>query len=334
MAKYNMKHSITKRQLVLYAADEVSDADRASIDIHLRRCASCRSEIEKLRAMRSLLINNAPPVDDSVLTALRRDLIRRIRGRDSRPSVFETVRSFLGFSDGGTLRPVLTIVTVACAAFIGGMTLFTPESESVPLFSPIAYDPGTSAVDDQEGLNAARVISVSIISRDDESGDIEFEFEATFRSRVRGNMSDPAIQNILARALVSSQNPGVRLRAVNAFSGSFSESTLPEGTRKVVKHSLISALKYDENHGVRLEALKALEAFMPDSAATEAIVYVLTKDSNSAIKIAAINTLDLSKYTDATQRERLSDVLRKRSLLDENNYIRIKAKAALQEVSQ
>ena len=281
--------------------------------------------------MHDLLRANVPAPDDRKMTAWRQDVIRSIRGEEPARSPWVFVREFFGFAEGPLLRPALSMLALGCLAFVIGFSVASSEREANTLFAPIAYDPYGTPQAETEGLGDAQVVSVDIISKDDLSGDIEFEFEATFRSLVRGNMADPSIQGILARALISSQNPGVRLRAANAFSETLPADKFPGKTRDVIKSSLISAVKYDENQGVRLEALRALREFMPDSVATSAIVHVLLRDESSAMKIAAISSLDLNKYTDGTERDQLSEILKDRSLNDENNYIRIKAKAALQE---
>jgi hypothetical protein len=321
-----MKHTISKQQLLFYVADEVSESGRKKIDQHLRRCASCRKEVEELRSMHSFLSEHKPAEDDATLTEMRRAVLRSIRSDKPAVSIMDSLRHFLGFAEGSSLRPALSFVALGCLAFVMGFSLSGEADVETNLFAPIAYDPYGGSSTESDDMSDAQVANVTILSKNDETGAIDFEFEAIFRSRVSGNMKDPAIQSILARALISSQNPGVRLRAVNAFSDASAEQT-----REIMKKSLISAVLYDDNHGVRLEALKALQAYMPDSAATSAVVHVLTDETNASLKIAAINTLDLSKYVDGKERDQLSAVLKDRSLNDENNYIRIKAKAALQE---
>ena len=88
---------------------------------------------------------------------------------------------------------------------------------------------------------------------------------------------------------------------------------------------------------LRSERRNAAATFFTKSvftSATSAILHVLLHDESAAMKIAAINSLDLSKYDDTKERDLLSEILKDRSLNDENNYIRIKAKAALQEANQ
>ena len=329
-----MKHTVSKQQLLLFVSGELPEGDAVRIDRHLKRCAACRKEVSDIRNLHSFVQAHVPAPDERTLTAWRRDVVRTIRTEEPRRSVVAVVREFFGFAEGPVLRPALALLAVGCLAYVLGFSTAGTGEQDNALFAPIAYDPYGAPAGDASTLTDAQVVNVDILSRDEVTGEISFDFEATFRSHVEGNMSDPSIQGILARALVSSQNPGVRLRAVNAFSGSLPENGMADRTRDVIKRSLVSAVKYDENQGVRLEALRALKDFMPDSVATAAIVHVLLHDETAAMKIAAINSLDLRRFPDTNERDMLSAILKDRSLNDENNYIRIKAKAALQEVVQ
>lgn len=328
-----MKHTVTRQHLLLYVSAELSDTEQKKLEKHLSTCTSCRREVESLGALHAFLRTNTPAPSERTLTAWRRDVLRAIRSDEPKRSTLGVLRAFFGLAEGPMLRPALALLAVGCLAFVIGFNTAGNEGSVRPMFSPAAFDPFGPSSEATDPGNT-QVVNVQVISKDDATGEIEFEFEAMFRSRVKGNIADPAIQAILARALVSSQNPGVRLRAVNAFSESLPEHQLPRKTREIIKLSLVSAVKYDENQGVRLEALKALQEFMPDTVATSAILHVLMNDPSSAMKIAAINSLDLRKITNARDRDELSEILRDRSLNDENNYIRIKAKAALQEAYQ
>jgi len=58
-------------QLVAYLYDDISDADRAQVDTHLRTCATCRDELRALRALRTGLAEWAPPQPDFGVRVVR-----------------------------------------------------------------------------------------------------------------------------------------------------------------------------------------------------------------------------------------------------------------------
>jgi HEAT repeat protein len=143
--------------------------------------------------------------------------------------------------------------------------------------------------------------------------------------KVKGSINDERIQKVLTYALVQEQNPGVRLRAINAI-GDSQVKPDPE-----IKKALITTLKSDENAGVRREALSLLQKFPFDQETKEAFLYVLEHDKNAALRIAVIQSLSTTKK--AGDKE-VMNVLKERVETDNNNFIRMKAKAVLQEVSE
>ena len=156
---------------------------------------------------------------------------------------------------------------------------------------------------------------------------MEFSFEAVSPVHVKGNINDERVQKVLAHALVNDQNPGVRLRTVNAIASQGERLRIPD---REIRAALILAVKTDENPGVRKEALKTLRSFPFDEEIKQAFLYVLMKDKNPALRIEAINSLD-SARTRVVDKE-LMDVLTQRMQSDENSYVRIRAKAVLEEV--
>lgn len=329
-----MKHRPNKQALLLYQTDEMTQTERTRLERHLRTCVICRTELDALRRFHAVIAEHKPmPGQETSIASFRNDVMRTIRSQKNAVPLTVRLREFLGFAEGSGLRPALTLALVAILVFLVARFFESSTAPNNGNFAPIAYDPYRSESSGSRSGDS-QVLNVQITSKDEVTGDIEFDVEVLLVSHVAGNMHDPGIQSILARALVSSQNPAVRLRAATAFNEAATDNVIADRSRDLVKESLISALLHDKNHGVRLQALSALEEFMPDSAATSAVLRVLTTDKNSAMKIAAINSLDLSKYGDGATRNRLSSVLRDRSLNDDNNYIRIKAKSALQEVLQ
>lgn len=332
------KHVKNELPLLLYG--ELDTAATKAVQQHLAGCKSCRLYSEELQKLHHAMTEARPPVfNDAALLKERRGLLRTIRGEQPQVAAVSRWRELLGFAEGPAWRPALVMGAVAIIAFAAGVLLFSSSRSLLPGLRQAAYDPYgdpmsfgplSSGLMSQE----AQITNLRILLQDQPSGEIEFEFEAIVPVHIKGNMHDLDVQAILAKALVSSQNPGIRLRAANAIADRPQEEGFVNGTRLLIKESLISAVLYDNNRGVRLEAMKALRDFLPDSAATSAILKVLTTETNVAMKIAAINSLDLAKFTEAGSRENLLTTLRERSLVDDNNYIRIRAKAALQEVQQ
>jgi HEAT repeat protein len=143
---------------------------------------------------------------------------------------------------------------------------------------------------------------------------------------MKGNIDDPSIQKILAEALVNERNPGTRIRTVNALANQTNVSPSPK-----VKQALITALEFDSNPAVRREALKALLEFPYDNEINDCLLYVLQRDKNSALRIAAINGLASAKLNGQIINEETLKVLNQKVKNDDNEYVRIRAASLLKE---
>jgi hypothetical protein len=162
-------------------------------------------------------------------------------------------------------------------------------------------------------------------------GEVEFTFDAVTPVHIKGSINDDRVQKVLAHAMLNEENPGVRIRSVNALADQ--PQTTPM-TDTVVKNALIKVLDTDPNPGVRKEALKALRQFPFDSRIKAALVHTLINDKNSGIRIAVINTLDSSRTGGQPFDKDILAVLKDKMHNDDNNYIRIRAREALQEVHE
>src|SRR5215471_3452119 len=59
-----MCNQVYKDLLVSYLYDDINDMDRAKVDMHLRACEECRTELDALRDVRVDLGSWAPPLPD------------------------------------------------------------------------------------------------------------------------------------------------------------------------------------------------------------------------------------------------------------------------------
>ncbi len=160
---------------------------------------------------------------------------------------------------------------------------------------------------------------------------VEFTFDAITPMHVRGNINDQKVQKVLARALVSDDNAGVRLQTVNAIGA---QGTGNKGFDSEVKAALISALKGDDNPGVRQQALRVLLRQTLDNEIKQALMYTLMHDKNSGLRIAAINGLAAASVEGHCFDPDILSVLKQEINSDKNNYVRRQAQTVIEEVSQ
>lgn len=306
--------------------EDLDESVRSQMEDHIAGCPSCKREALAMERLHQIVRASGTTTSEADLSEARAVLFRTLRQRPGSFSWAGRLRDLLGLAEGRVLRPVAVGLVLATVAFIGGSLAGRAPGSTPVGFELAAYDPYQDAEE-----KAPQIMNLRVLDKNEASGEIEFEFEAVMPVHVRGNMNEPRIQAILARALVSSQNPGTRLRAANVIGSQTDEGALDDRSRKLVKESLISALLYDKNHGVRMEALKALQSYLPDSSVASAIIEVMKREPNVALRIAAINSFDITKFDRQPGREQLVAALRDRSVSDANNYIRIRAAAALEE---
>jgi hypothetical protein len=175
------------------------------------------------------------------------------------------------------------------------------------------------------------ISNVKVLDNNPVSGEVEFTFDAITPMHIKGSVNDERVQKVLTHALLNDENPGVRLRSVSAIA-SQSETGGPPVDPEV-KKALLKALRSDENPAVRKEALKALQKLPFDNDIKKAFLAVLLSDKNSGIRIAVINTLDSVKGTGKLDNDIL-EVMKQKMHDDDNNYIRLRAKAVVQEIRQ
>ena len=129
--------------------------------------------------------------------------------------------------------------------------------------------------------------------------------------------------------MLNEENPGVRLKAVNAINRQGLETQDVE-----TKAALIKAMETDSNAGVRKEALSALMRLPFDAEIKKALLHALMSDGNPGLRVAAINALDSARTGALGVDSDMLGILKQKAETDDNNYIRVKARAVIQEATK
>jgi hypothetical protein len=98
-----------------------------------------------------------------------------------------------------------------------------------------------------------------------------------------------------------------------------------------VKDAIITVVMTDENPGIRREALKLMKKIPYDEEIKQAYLFVLTSDSSSGLRIAALNALIEGNKKGNGFSDRELDLLKQNYEHDDNNYIKLKTRTILQE---
>ena len=186
--------------------------------------------------------------------------------------------------------------------------------------------PVNSSAEGSNFTNLKKIQNINFLDPDPTDGEVEFTYESVKSGRVKGNINDSNVQEILTYAMLNEKNPGTRLNSINVINASNQPKKDDE-----LKSVLISVAKYDNNPGVRREAIKSLNEFNADSEIKDAFIYVLLNDTSAGIRIEAINSLmeASKKGIKLNQNDLMS--LKDKIQLDENNYVRYQLKNIVKE---
>lgn len=325
-----MKHKQFEEWLQLSLYNELSEQEQTVLNSHLTTCERCQVELKELKKIHATLAHHRPiAIEEPLLQDARRNLRLRIQADSVHKSLWTKLKGML---DGFLTPPLQVALSGAAALIIGilvGYFVFKMPSEKNLSLRQTAFT--SSAMEAGE----SQITNIHFLDRNAQNGDVEFTFETITPVRIRGNVNDENVQKVLARALVSDQNAGIRLRAVNMIGTQTEQKQAGAPALDTeVKTALITALLHDRNLGVRKEALNVLKNYLPDPIIVRAFLNILANEKNTGLKITAINSLDLSKYENQPVNREILDMFKNKAQSDDNNYIRIRAKLALQEVQQ
>jgi hypothetical protein len=322
-----MDHKKFKELMNLAVINELDSKQRMLLEDHLKTCPECSAEYKEIKEiMSSIEKNTGKPrdVNDKLLeqarSQLRYALKAEMQKQKSSYSFWGEIKNRL--SDFFLFNYKFAIGTAALlmAGFIAGYFVFHQEEET-QVIAEVVEEQNLPALQEN-----TKIRNVRFIDQDAGDGEVEFTFEAVKPVRIKGNVNDREIQNILTYSILNEENPGVRLNSINLIN-----ANQPQHVDKEIKDVLLDAVRYDVNPGVRREALKTLKNLPYDEEIKDAMLYVLLNDKTSGLRIEAINVLAQAQKNGHNFNEQDLSIFKKKLEADENNYIRYKAKNVLQE---
>jgi hypothetical protein len=314
-----MNHDDYREQVILMTYRELERSELRDLEEHLRECQECREMLGELEQMQEVLEESSPEAPEHLLwqsrERLKASLHRKLSGSGSEAEGWsERLKALVQ----NRLMPVQAAGALAmlCLGVMIGYIAFTPSDPGGLQLA--GFDPFASG--------NIKINSVSFETTDVAGGEVELAFQASRPFRIRGNVDDPRIQRLLAYALINEQNPGTRLRAVSTIGAQSSA----EDTDLEIQAALIGALKTDDNPAVRQQALSALAKHPITKEIKEAVLGVLAYDQNAKLRIEAINVLEAAVTAGHDIESDVINALEDRIQKDDNNFIRLRAQAVLQ----
>ena len=309
-----MKHRALQEDVCLLALGDLDESAQQGVRDHMRACTVCRGlydEVVRLAAAAAAFRTTSDL--ESLRTAARTEFLRTLRKEASRPRWRERWLGALTLPSPQTVRIALGGAVLLAAGVLIGRSWFAPGVRSAV---PPDYAAG----------QVPRIANVRFQHLRGETDSIAVQYDEVTPIRIAGTLQDPAIQKALLRAVVTDDNPGVRLRAVTTLA-------LPASAEsdREVKAALMVVLRSDPNAGVRKQALRALCRLPFDEAVKNALINTLMHDQNPGLRVDAINSLDSVVAGNVATDRALIDAFREKAARDENTYVQWKARAVLRE---
>jgi plasmid stability protein len=301
-------------QIPLYTYGELGAEQEEQFEAHLESCASCRTELDALRALGRALSRREIEPPAPLLAECRRDLLLAVeQSADPGRRWTPFGRSFQAF-----MNPILGLRQLGFAAALIALGFvaarFTIKSNMLP--GSASQTSSTVA-----GFSPDSVVSgIRSVQPDPTTGQIRVDLDETHSKVITGSADSAMIQELLLRAVRDQANPGLRVESIEILKNHSGSAG--------VRRALLQALARDPNPGVRLKALEGLKAFSSsDEEVRKALTQALLSDKNPAVRIQAIDLL--TKDRD----EALVGVLQALVQTEDNNYVRIQCQNALRRMN-
>ena len=308
----------------VYLLNEISEEERIELENYLLENDTAKKEFEEMKKLHRTFASNRPvPLSDRVLDESRQTLLRKLRAEETKESgVTKFVNSIKNILAANYKYALSGVATLAIGLFLGYM-FFSPSQPRLMVEDQNQFDI------DKIRTGGIDISNIRFNNKFEDNGDIEFSFNTVKPVTYKGNINDELTLKLLAMALISSDNPGIRLKSLNTIASQTVKNITPDAK---VKSSMITALKTDENAGVRKEALNVLMKYPFDDEIRDAFLFVLQNDRNSGMRVAAINALTDLKQQGKSIDQEIRNVLSKQAESAEDNFIRLRAASLLQEV--
>ena len=289
-----------KANITLYVYDELGDDARFELDQHVSRCADCAAELKTMREFREQLAG-FPLLEPSpnLLAASRMRLQEALETAEQKRNWF--------FDPSAWLRQFKFSPALAAALMIVGFAVGVGTTWKIATGTRGGSAQQTTA---SGAPTEASIAGIRDISQDPGSNNVKITYDTVVPQSAEGSLNDQRIQQLLLYAarsnynsgvrvdsvdllskkpddanirkalivsLLTDNNPGVRLKALNALGPWVREDV-------DVRNAVLQALRRDTNLGVRAEALHLLQPVRADSSVRQVLQELAQNDSNEFIR--------------------------------------------------
>jgi hypothetical protein len=277
-------------RIVMGVYGELPDDAAHELERHLASCPECQKELEQLRALKVLA--DAYPVEEADANLVARSRLRLEEALDAVPPktwlerLAQRLSNNFASLQAAPVAATLLLLIGGGAGALGGYHVAQSHISHVSETAQSIVTPPPIPVDPAEG-----VATISSITRQPNSEQVEVHFNKLVPTEVTGSLDDPGIRRLLMLASGNATSDNVHDRSIELLAGECraGHGCKGEGIRDV----LMFVLRYDRNSGVRLNALQGLQPYVAeDVRVRNAILEALLNDGDPHIRTAAINMLE------------------------------------------
>jgi Putative zinc-finger/HEAT repeats len=297
-----------QHQISLFLYEELSEAEKSGLEAHLQACDACRLAFEEEKGMNAVLSEDAIAFDipSDLLLESRRELANQLDRVEKQRSWWRLPTFSVVFTPMRLLESgALIAMGLALGVYVSNQQYAARELASN---TPQQESSIASAIPANGSVSNLRIVSAN-----PSTGQVELAGEIVQPLRMRGQLSDETVQQLLVNALGDATNSGSRLRAVEVLA--------QQADQETVKRALMQALMYDDNAGVRLRAMQGLKQFAGQADVQAAFIQSLQNDADAGIRNEAIEALTRNPGVAGTRLAKALEPFTR----DDNTYVKMKA---------
>ncbi|HNW58423.1 MAG TPA: HEAT repeat domain-containing protein [bacterium] len=319
--------------ITLYHANELDDAERLAVERHLAACPACRAAAERIGEIAALAAEQpgAPgAMARSATPAVAAEEVAAATAREEQLMTALQIRTASRVRSGRRqdlplqLHPLylaLAAMLLVAFGFLLGRLGGRPQAPDPTLQALLTgFQPVVAAGHTVQ----PELLNVQRVRYDPVSGQIDIEYNTLNGVRLQGTGTQPQVQLMLARAMIESDNPALRLHAVKAAGAIAAQ-------QQSLDDELLQAINYllarEQNQGVRLMAVRVLRALPLSEAIKKMLLQIVLHDENPALRMEAFD--GLASHAGGREIEPFLQTIAK----DSSSSLRVKARALQQTIA-
>jgi anti-sigma factor RsiW len=343
--------------LVFYVCEEVSDAERDTVEAHVADCSACAAQLVQERSLYDAVAATAQPADlldrsGVLLAQCRSELLEKLDDVQA-VSTREPWHPFRWARHWMALHPAWS---AACLVIFGvalGTQILPWIQTANDVAGPAVNVLAAPKLTDEQ-LSKMAVDSVHVSPATGQPGEnIQLRLSAEQPLELSGNVDDREMRRVLTFAVQNSDRSdvGVRLDCIDILKKRIDDEQ--------VRAALLRVVRTDPSAAMRIKSLEALRDSADDTDVRDTMLQVLNHDASPGVRVAAVNLLVRSlqrqplveadgvslsnpaengntQVRDASDKSALEAAVRaltELELHDPNSDVRLRSAAALRQIA-